>query len=129
MGLPDRAEQVGIVVGSALLVALPAGHLGSIVGIEIGSWLPTLIFLVPGLVIGGLIVTDRLPATYIQVWAFSLVSWILAAAGWSAFGVQYPIPGSERPIALGVWTAAIVVGALYAWARPVSVAKRRLLAG
>jgi hypothetical protein len=129
MELPDRAEQVGIVVGSALVVALPTGHLGSIIGIEIGSWLSVLLFFVPGLVIGGLIVTDRLPATYVQVWAFSLVSWILTAAGWRAFGVQFPIPASERPIALGVWIAAIVVGSLYAWARPVSVAKRRLLAG
>lgn len=141
MELSNRAEAIGIVVGSALLVALPAGRLGNATGVEIGSWSPelagveippwspALLFLFPGLVVGGLIVTDRLPATYRQVWAFSLVSWILAAVGWSAFGVSNPILASERPLAVAVWAAAIVVGALYARARPVSVAKRRFLAG
>ena len=137
MNLPDRTEQVGIVVGSALMVALPAGLLGNVagigpwdpdlVGIEIGSEAAALLALLPGLIVGGLIVTDRLPTTYVQVWAFSLVSWLLTAAGWSAFGLSYPIPASERPVAAGVWVAAAVVGVLYARVRPVSVAKRRLL--
>ena len=125
MELPDRTEQIGIVIGSALMIALPAGQLGSAVGIETGSWPSAVRSLVPGLVVGVLIVTGRLPATYVQVWAFSLVSWILVAVGWSAFGVSYPIPASERPLAVGVLAAAVVVGGLLAWLRPIATVKRR----
>jgi drug/metabolite transporter (DMT)-like permease len=125
MELPDRAEQIGIVVGSALLVALPISLLDSIVDIDIGFWLGVLVILGPGVIVGGLVITDRLPATYTQVWAFSLWSWLLAAIGLGVFGFSPPVPASERPSALGVWIAAVVAGGFLAWLRPIATVRRR----
>lgn len=121
MNLPDRFEQVGIVVGSVIMVALPASALGiALVGIDPNPW--QVVWLLPGFVVGMLLAAGRLPVTYHQVWAFSLSSYVLTIAGWVALGLQSP--PTNRPLGLLVWAGAIGVGALIAWIRPVASMRR-----
>lgn len=122
MALPDRFEQVGIVVGSVIMVALPANTLGvALFGGTPDPW--QVWWLLPGLVVGALLAAGYLPVTYHQVWAFSLSSYVLTFAGWVALGLQAPT--TNRPLALLVWVVAAGLGALVAWLRPIATLRRR----
>lgn len=119
MTLPDRFEQVGIIVGSVLIVALPASSLGTaLFGFTPSPWVAIGLWLLPGLIVGLLLAAGYLPVTYHQVWTFSMSSWLLAFAGWAVLGLS--VPSANRPLALLVWTGAIGVGALVAWIRPIA---------
>ena len=125
MALPDRFEQVGIVVGSVILVALPASALVSaLYGLTVDPWVAMGLWLLPGLVVGVLLAAGRLPVTYHQVWAFSLSSWLLAFAGWAALGLT--VPSSNRPLAVFVWVIAVGLGVVVAAVHPVAVIRHRL---
>lgn len=125
MALPDRFEQVGIVVGSVVLLALPTSELvGALFGFAIDPWFGMLVWLVPGLVIGILLAAGRLPLTYHQLWVFALSSWLLALVAWAAFGLSSP--PTDRPVAVLLWVLAIVVGGLIAWGRPVATLRRQV---
>lgn len=124
MTLPDRLEQVGIVVGSVILVMLPASLLGAVIyGFEPDPLGTLLLWLAPGLVVGLLLVAGRLPVTYHQVWAFSLSSWVLALAFWTTVGLS--IPPADPGLAVALWLVAVVLGGIVAWVRPIRAVRRR----
>jgi len=113
MALPDTLERVGVVAGSVLLLALPTSALGSLAfGPGAQPRFFPLLSLVPGLVAGLLVATDRLPATYRQLWQFSLVSWVVAAVGAAALGVGVPSTGVVA--AIGWWLVSVAVGLAFA---------------
>ena len=125
MTLPDRFEQVGIVVGSVFLVLLPTSMLGTaIFGVEPSTLQIALVWFLPGIVVGLLLATDRLPVTYDQVWAFALSSWIITLVLWSAFGLS--LPPADRGLAVLLWIVALTLGATVAWVRPVRTVLRRV---
>jgi len=115
---PNTLERAGIVVGSALLLGLPTGVLVSPFVSGITGWQAVLLWLVPGVVVGTLVATGRLPVGYRQVWLFSIVSWLAALAFWAALDVD-PVDGATAgTTALGAGVLALLVGALVAWANP-----------
>lgn len=125
MALPDRFEQVGIVVGSAVMLALPVGELSTVLtGMPATAWWLQLLWLVPGFLVGLALVAGALPVTYSQVWAFSLLSWILTFVGWGVAGVGDA--STNRQLGFGIWFVAVLVGAGLAWIRPLRVARRYL---
>lgn len=118
MDLPDRFEQVGIVVGSVIVVTLPVSALvTALYGTAAGSWEPMLFWLIPGLVVGLLVANGSLPVSFDEIWSFSLSSWLLTLAGWAALGLSTPV--NDRSTAVLVWGLAIAVGTLVAWVRPL----------
>ena len=113
MPSPESFEKAGVVAGSALLLALPSSAFASVLLAEPAPWVP-LLWLLPGLVVGALVATGRLPVSYRQVWAFSIVSWI--AMLFLLFELVDPVRGTtEPPIALAASVVALAVGAVAAW--------------
>lgn len=115
MSLPRRFEQVGIVVGSVLMMSLPVGFLLTFFPSGPGL-LDNLLMYVPGLVIGVLVALRKFPASYGQVWLFGIVSWLATILLWGVLEVGSV--AENRSIALGAWTVALLVGAVTAWAKP-----------
>lgn len=115
---PNTLERVGIVVGSALLLALPVGALVSPFVSGLVGWQAFVLWLLPGLVVGALVATGRLPFGYRQVWLFSLVSWLTALAFWAVLDVDLVDGTTATPTTLGAGVVALLVGALVAWANP-----------
>ena len=114
MALPDTLERVGIVVGSAFLLSLPTSALFSLVyGVGEGSGLSPALWLLPALVVGLLVATERLAVGYHQIWKFSLTSYFLAALG----GAIFDLRTASLPLAVGWWLVAVAVGAAVARAQ------------
>ncbi|WP_440007108.1 hypothetical protein [Halomicrococcus sp. SG-WS-1] len=111
---PDSLERVGIVVGSVLLLALPTSAFSSLL---VGDPAPQVVLLwtLPGLVVGTLVATGRLPVSYRQVWVFSIVSWIVVLLLSSALDVDPARGTTALPIALAAGTVALAIGAVAAW--------------
>ncbi len=116
MTLPRRLEQVGIVVGSILMLSLPISVFTPLIAENITSWQTALLWLVPGLVVGVLVALDKFPASYHQVWAFCIASWLATIVLWAIFGVESVT--ADQSTALGTWFVALLVGALIAWVNP-----------
>lgn len=124
MAIPDRFEQVGVLLGSMFLVALPVSTLvGAVYGFSLPLRFVPIVWFLPGLAVGIPLAMGRLPVSYHQVWVFSLSSWVFAFAGWAALGLAYPT--TNRPLALLVWAGAVGLGALIAWIRPVDTLRQR----
>lgn len=113
MDLPRRFEQVGIVVGSVLLLTLPFSYLPMFFS-SIPVWQALLVTYVPGLVIGVLVALDIFPVSYGQVWLFSIVCWPTTILLWGVLEVG----NAWEPTAFGAWVVALLVGAVVAWAKP-----------
>ena len=113
MALPDRLEQLGIVVGSALLLAIPTSVLHSAVEPWLPPGLTAGIWFVPGLIVGTLVATNRIAVTYHQVWLFSISAWLLSAVGLILVLGVWNL-STEAPVALAVWALAFGVAALIA---------------
>ena len=114
MALPDTLERIGIVVGSALLLALPTSALSWLtygVGEAPASLAP--LWLLPGVLVGLLVATDRLAVSYHQLWKFSLASYLVAVLG-PAVGVR---SAAGPVLGVGWWLVAVGVGVLVARAR------------
>jgi hypothetical protein len=125
MALPDRFEQVGILIGSVFLVGLPVSALVSVVyGFGIQPWAAALAWFLPGLVVGIPLAMGWLPVTYHQVWVMTVSSWVLAIAGWTALG--FSLPAADTTLAVAVWLLAVFFGGLIAWTQPISFVKRHL---
>jgi hypothetical protein len=123
MALPDRFEQVGILIGSMFLVGLPVSALVSVVsGFGIRPWAAAVIWFLPGLVVGIPLTKGSLPVTYHQVWVMTVSSWVLAFASWAALGLS--LPASDTTLAVAVWLLAVLIGGLIAWTRPLSFVRR-----
>lgn len=119
MAFPDRFEQVGILLGSLLLVGLPVSALvGALYGLSYPSWLAVAVWVLPGVIVGIPLALGKLPVTYHQVWVITLSGWVLAVLGWGALGLG--IPAANKSLAAIVWILAILVGGVIAWLRPVS---------
>lgn len=113
MALPDTLERVGIVVGCALLLALPASALSVFLfGVGDGPEFGPYLWVLPGLVVGFLVATDRLAVTYHQLWKFSLASYVVAILGTWIPGVEPAT--SDRALAVGWWLVSVAVGLLVA---------------
>ncbi|WP_458187753.1 hypothetical protein [Haladaptatus sp. NG-WS-4] len=116
MSLSDRFEQVGIVVGSALLFTLPMSALSPFLVDDPSLWQTALLWYSPGTLVGLLVATDRLPISYGQVFTFTITAWLTAAVLWMVFEV--PSVTAKRPMALGSFVVALLVGTVLAWANP-----------
>ncbi|MGA9403110.1 hypothetical protein [Haladaptatus sp.] len=114
MSLPRRLEQVGIVVGSVLMLTLPVGFLW--IFFSGPGWLDNLLIYVPGLVVGVLVALDILPVSYGQVWLFGIISWLATYFLWWILGAVDIT--KDQPMLLGAWVLALLVGAFAAWAKP-----------
>lgn len=124
MALPDRFEQVGILIGSILLVGLPVSALVSgAYGFTIQPWAAALVWFLSGVVVGVPLAMGWLPVTYHQVWVITVSSWLLAFVGWTALGL--PLPASDTALAVAVWVLVVLFGGLIAWARPFPTFKCR----
>ena len=109
MSLPDRLEQVGIVVGSVLMVPLPLFPIVStLAGIQ-SPWWATLAPLVPGFVVGWLVATDRVGFGFQSVWFVSLAGWLFAFFALFALDVQ-PSDGHAMTV-IAVVVVSLVVAA------------------
>jgi hypothetical protein len=107
MSSPRRFEQVSIVVGSVLMLAVPMSVL-TVFPDSSPYRLDALIMYGPGLVVGVFVALDILPVSYGQVWLFGVISWPMTILLWGVLEV-----GSvwENPsTALGAWVVA--------WAKP-----------
>ena len=113
MALPDRLEQLGIVVGSALLLAIPTSVLYSAVEPWLPPGLTAGIWFVPGLIVGTLVATNRIALTYQQVWLFSISAWLLFTIGVILVISVWNRP-TEAPVSLAVWALALGFAALIA---------------
>ncbi|WP_135827636.1 hypothetical protein [Halorussus halobius] len=113
MPLPDTLERIGIVVGSAFLLALPASALSTFLfGVGDAPAATPYIWVLPGLVVGLLVATDRLGVTYHAIWKFSLASYFAAFVGAGLLGLD---AGTDDPaLAVGWWLVSIAVGVLVA---------------
>ncbi len=105
MSLPDRFEQVGIVIGSTLVLALPTSLLTNVLyGLDmvyplIGIWF------LPGLVVGVLIATGRVALEYRDVWYVGVVGSVLATVGLGILGI--PVPTDRSLIAVVMIAVAL----------------------
>lgn len=120
MSLPRRLEQVGIVVGCVMMLSLPVGVLTPLLLTDPAVWQLALLWCAPGAFVGVLIVTDRIPVAYDQVWAFGIVSWAVTLLLWVNLDVSISsvVEGNaDLPIALGVWAVGLLVGLLVAYRR------------
>lgn len=115
MSLPRRLEQVGIVVGSVLMLTLPFSVLWAVF-LSGPGWVNNLLVYVPGLIVGVLVALRMLPVSYGQVWLFGIASWLATLALWWVFGAADIT--KNQPALLGAWVLALLVGALVAWAKP-----------
>ncbi|WP_135821763.1 hypothetical protein [Halostella litorea] len=111
--LPERLERVGIVAGATLLLALPMGVVGSLlVARGWPAWAAAIPVLGPGLAVGVLAATDRIPVSYGQIWSFSLSSWFVTLLLLQASGSNSLT--AERSVVLGAWAVGLLVGAVVA---------------
>ncbi|NHN60347.1 MULTISPECIES: hypothetical protein [Halorussus] len=114
MALPDTLERIGIVVGSALLLALPTSALPWLTnGVGGTPASPAALWLLPGALAGLLVATGRLGVSYHQLWKFSLASYAVAALG-PLVGVR---AAADPVLGVGWWLVAVGVGALVARVR------------
>ncbi|MCU4925977.1 hypothetical protein OB905_08265 [Halobacteria archaeon AArc-dxtr1] len=108
MSLPDRLEQVGIVVGCAILLALPTSALlGIFVDAVFLPWQLSLLALLPGIPVGFLAASES-RLTYGHVWRFAITNWLVAFVLWGAFDISQD--GTELGLALACWGGAFVAG-------------------
>ncbi|MCO8246835.1 MULTISPECIES: hypothetical protein [unclassified Haladaptatus] len=115
MSLPHRLEQVGIVVGSVIMLPLPFIALLDLFIVS-PHWVGTFLVCIPGLVVGVLVALDLLPVSYGQVWLFSLASSVAIGVLWA--GLEISLTPANRPTALATWVIALAIGAFVAWAKP-----------
>ncbi|MFP8955418.1 hypothetical protein ACLI4Y_01725 [Natrialbaceae archaeon A-CW3] len=110
MSYADRLEDAGIVLGCAIVVALPMGALFGIYhdGFFLSWWL-SLLALTPGTILG-LVARTENRLTYTHVWRFGVTHWLTAVVLWQGLGIE---DGSEE-IALASWGVAFVVGLIVA---------------
>lgn len=113
MTLPDTLERIGIVVGSALLLALPTSALFSLLyGVGEAPRSAPYLWLLPGLLAGVLVAADRLAVTYHQLWKFSLASYFAASLGAALLGLDGA--SGDPALAVGWWVVSVGVGLLVA---------------
>lgn len=118
MALPDTFDRAGVVLGSALLVSLPVSSLVAVLAPDLYTLatLPAIaLWFGPGAVVGTLVAFERLPATYREVWLFSVLAWLVTFGLWQAFGGT--IPPDQAFVGLAAWIAAVVFAALVTWRR------------
>lgn len=109
MTLPDTFERAGVVVGSALMVALPMVAVLAVLVPDAAAlplWQVALAQLGPGVAVGLLVAAGWLPVTYRGVWLWSLLVAFGAYAAWWAVGVDVP---SQQPAVSLAWLVAVAL--------------------
>ena len=125
MALSDRFEQAGIIVGSAILLALPMSELTAVlVGYSIQPLWLFVFVLIPGIITGLLLATDHLSISYSQLWAFSLIGWLLTSIGWGLIGLS--VPPADQTFGFLIWVVALCQAGIVVWMRPFSIVRKRL---
>lgn len=118
MALPDLFEDVGIVVGSMILLALPVSVLGTaLAGLDLDPRIAVVVWFTPGLIVGALIVSGWVSIGYQQLWVFALASWFMTVLGWIAAGLSFP--PTDTTTAVLLWGVGLVIGAYLAYIRPI----------
>lgn len=115
MSLPDTLERVGIVLGSMLMVALPASVLLNAISGAGTPWWGPLVLLAPGFVVGWAVASERAPFDYDALWFVCFFGYVLAVAALSLLNLE-PI-SEHRVAALAVSTAAFVAAAVVDYLR------------
>jgi hypothetical protein len=118
----DWIRKFAIVVGSALLVALPMSQLASIFMSQSFNHSNALfpVLFVPGVVVGLLVAFDRIPEIHNRVWQISFVGWVLTAALWKGMGIRLAKSMDIVPPLLA-WIVGFGVAALIGFRNRVSV--------
>lgn len=125
MALSDRFEQVGIIIGSAILLALPTSELTAVlVGYSFQPLWMFVLWLVPGIINGLLLATDHLPLSYSQLWAFSLAGWIFTYIGWALAGLS--VPPTNQTLGFLIWVVALCLAGVLVWMRLSSSVRDQL---
>ncbi|OIB55468.1 hypothetical protein [Natrialba sp. SSL1] len=114
MALADRLEELGVVVGCAILLAIPtAALLGIFVDAVLLPVQLSLLALVPGILVGLVVLrSDRLE--YTHVWRFGLTTWLAAFVLWGVFDISQD--DTDIVIALSAWLGAVAAGLVAATA-------------
>jgi|GEM_PF-2890003 len=117
MALPDTFERAGVVVGSALLVALPMTAVLAMLVPEAATlpvWQVALAQLGPGVVVGLAVAAGWLPITYHGLWVWSLLSAFGTYAAWGLLDVA--VPSQQPAVAIPAMALVVVLAAtLTAW--------------
>lgn len=109
MSLPDQLERTGIVLGSILLVSLPASLVLQVVAGSETPWWSALLLVVPGFVVGWAIATEQAPFDYDSLWFVCFVGYVGTFAGLAALGLE--LSGGNDGAALAVSVAAYLAAA------------------
>lgn len=108
-------ERVGIVLGSMLMLALPASYVLLAVAGTTTAWWGPVALLGPGFVVGWAVASDLVPFDYDTVWFVCFAGYVLAALGFSALELQ-PLD-EHQPAAFAILACGLVVAAAvdYYW--------------
>jgi hypothetical protein len=106
VSLPDQLERAGIVLGSILMVSLPASLVLSLVTGTSTPWWSALLLVIPGFVVGWAIATERAPFDYDSLWFVCFVGYVGTLATVAALNLD--ATGGDGGLVLGVGTAAFV---------------------
>lgn len=107
MSIPDQFEQVGIVIGSMIVLGLPTSLMTNVLYGPDMAYPLIGIWFVPGFVIGVLIATGGVPFEYRDVWYVGVVGWVLALLGLTVLGIPMP---TDRSL-IAVVTIAVALAA------------------
>lgn len=114
MALPDTFERAGIVLGAVLLGAIVVAPVAGVVLAPTDPlWKTTLVFCLPGAVVGWLVATERVPVSYTQFWRFALVAGIGSIALYAAAGLDTS-PVRDATAAVVLWAVALAAGVVVA---------------
>jgi hypothetical protein len=110
VSLPDQLERAGIVLGSILMVSLPASLVLSVVTGTSTPWWSALLLVIPGFVVGWAIATERAPFDYDSLWFVCFVGYVGTVAAVAALGLE-ATEGDGR-LMLGVAAVAFLAAGL-----------------
>lgn len=110
MSLPDQLERAGIVLGSILMVSLPASIVLSVLTGTSTPWWSTLLLVIPGFVVGWTVATERSPFDYDSLWFVCIAGYLGTLAAVAALGLE--ATEGDGVIILGVGVGAFFAAAL-----------------
>jgi hypothetical protein len=88
VSLPDQLERAGIVLGSILMVSLPASLVLSVLTGTSTPWWSALLLVIPGFVVGWAIATERAPFDYDSLWFVCFAGYVGTLAAVAALGFE-----------------------------------------
>lgn len=110
MSLPDQLERAGIVLGSILMVSLPASLVLQAAAPASTPWWGALLLVVPGFVVGWAIATEQAPFDYDTLWFVCFVGYVATSVGFAALDLR--LSGGNDGVALAVGVVAFAAAAV-----------------